>query len=94
MSVPLVRTTHRETGVIGAAIAAAVGLGWHPTLAAAADAMCPVERDFEPRSSLAPFYAQRAERYDRARQHAIDQADAVRSASARTARARAAGAGR
>ena len=38
MNVPMVRTAHRETGVIGAAIAAAVGLGWHPTLAAAADA--------------------------------------------------------
>ncbi len=43
------------------------------------DAMCPIERVFEPRSALAPFYAQRAERYDRARQHAIAEADAARS---------------
>lgn len=81
MSVPMVRTTHRETGVIGAAIAAAVGLGWHPTLATAADGMCPIERVFEPRSNLIPFYAQRAERYGRARQHAIAQADAAAGAT-------------
>ena len=73
----MIRTSHRETGVIGAAIAAAVGLGWHPTLAAAADAMCPIERVFEPRPALAPLYAQRAERHDRARRHAIAQADAA-----------------
>jgi len=77
MNVPMVRTSHRETGVIGAAIAAAVGLGWHPSLAAAADAMCPIERVFEPRPALAPYYAGRAERYRRARQHAIAQADAA-----------------
>ncbi len=78
MNVPMVRTAHAETGVIGAAIAAAVGLGWHPTLAAAADAMCPVERVFEPRPALAPFYAERAARHERARQYAIAQADAAR----------------
>jgi len=77
MNVPTVRTSHRETGVIGAAIAAAVGLGWHPSLAAAADAMCPVDRVFEPRSALSSYYARRAERYARARQHAIAQADAI-----------------
>jgi xylulokinase len=77
MNVPAVRTSHRETGVIGAAIAAAVGSGWHPSVAAAADAMCPVDRIFEPRSALGPYYAQRAARYARARQHAIAQADAI-----------------
>jgi xylulokinase len=49
LGVPLIRTTHAETGVIGTAMAAALGLGWHPSLATAADAMCPVERVFEPR---------------------------------------------
>ena len=78
MNVPMVRTAHAETGVIGAALAAAVGLGWHPTLAAAADAMCPIERVFEPRAALASFYAERAARHDRARRHAIAEADAVR----------------
>ncbi len=82
MNVPMVRTSHRETGVIGAAIAAAVGLGWHPTLAAAASAMCAVERAFEPRLALAPLYTERAERYDRARQHAIAEADAALRMSA------------
>ena len=76
MNVPMVRISHPETGLIGAAIAGAVGLGWHPTLAAAADAMCPVERVFEPRPALACVYAQRAERHDRARRHAVAQADA------------------
>jgi len=83
MNVPMFRTSHRETGVIGAAIAAAVGLGWHPRLAAAASAMCRVDRTFEPRSALASLYAARAERYARARQHAIAQADAARSKTAR-----------
>jgi xylulokinase len=77
MNVPMVRTSHRETGLAGAAMAGAVGLGWQPTLAAAADAMCPVARVFAPRAANVPFYAQRAERYARARQHAIDEADAV-----------------
>lgn len=77
MSVPMVRTAHRETGVIGAAIAGAVGLGWHPTLAAAVDAMCPVERVFEPRPAFARVYAPRAERHDRARHHAVAQANAA-----------------
>jgi xylulokinase len=74
----MIRTSHRETGLIGAAIAAAVGLGWHPTLAAAAAAMCPVERAFEPRPAQARFYAERAARHDRARQHAVAQADAAK----------------
>jgi sugar (pentulose or hexulose) kinase len=92
MNVPTVRTSHRETGVIGAAIAAAVGLGWHPTLAAAADAMCPIERVFAPRPALGPYYARRAEHYRRARQHAIAQADAAIHSPPRHAPARAAGA--
>lgn len=78
INAPMVRSAHRETGLVGAAIAAAVGLGWHPSLAAAADAMCPVERVFEPRPALASFYALRAERHDRARRHAVAEADATR----------------
>ena len=89
MQVPMVRTSDRETGLIGAAMAAAVGLGWHPKLAAAASAMCPVERVFEPRPALAPLYAQRAVRYDRARRHAIAEADAaMHSVPPRSTRAR------
>jgi len=77
MQVPMVRTSQPETGLVGAAMAAAVGLGWHKSLAAAATAMCPTERVFEPRAPLAAIYAQRAERYGRARRHAIAQANAA-----------------
>ncbi len=83
MQIPVVRTAHRETGLVGAAMAAAVGLGWHPTLAAAADAMCSIERVFEPRAALVPFYARRAERYARARRHAIEEADAATAGNAK-----------
>jgi xylulokinase len=78
MNVPFVRTTQRETALVGCAMAAAVGLGWCPDLAAAADAMTRVDRMFEPRASHAAFYAARARRYERARQHALDEADAAR----------------
>jgi xylulokinase len=81
VNVPLIRTSQRETGVVGAAMAAAVGLGGHRDLAAAADAMTRVDHVFEPRASHAAFYAQRARRYERARQHALDEADALRSRS-------------
>ena len=59
--------------MIGAAIAAAVGLGWHRSLAAAAERdVSRSNASFEPRAGARPpFYAQRAERCDRARQHAI-----------------------
>ena len=76
MNVPVIRTRQRETGLVGAAMAAAVGLGWHRDLAAAADAMSRVDRVFEPRASFAAFYAQRARRYERARRHALEEADA------------------
>ena len=71
--VPMVRTAHRETGLIGAAIAAAVGLGWHASLAAAATRCAPSNVSSSRAPALAPVYAERAERYGRARQHAIAQ---------------------
>lgn len=71
LRVPVMRSAQPETGLIGAAIAAAVGLRWHPTLAAAVDAMCAVDRVFEPRAALAQLYAQRAQRYARAKEHAL-----------------------
>jgi xylulokinase len=95
MDTPVIRTSQRETGLVGAAMAAAVGLGWHRDLAAAADAMTRVDRVFEPRATHAAFYAQRARRYERARQHALDEADGIgapvaqrsfRARRARTAR--------
>ncbi len=77
LGVPLKRSAQQETGLIGAAIAAAVGLGWHPTLAAAVDAMCAIDRVFEPRAALARLYAHRAQRYARAQAHALALADAA-----------------
>jgi len=82
MNVPMIRTTQLETGLVGAAMAAAIGLGWHDSLAAAAGAMCKVERIFEPRPARVAIYAERIHRHARARQHAIDGADAARDAAA------------
>jgi xylulokinase len=83
MNVPMIRTTQRETGLVGAAMAAAIGLGWHESLAAAAHAMCKVDRIFEPRPARVAIYAERIHRHALARQHAIDVADAARDAAAR-----------
>jgi len=83
MQTPVVRTAHRETGLIGAAMAAAVGLGWHESLAAAAAVMCPVERVFEPRAAFVPCYARRAERHGRARRRALEEADAAKAGNAK-----------
>ena len=77
MNVPVIRTSQRETGLVGAAMAAAIGLGWHDSLAAAARAMCKVDRVFEPRPDRVAIYAERIPRHARARQHAIDAADAA-----------------
>jgi xylulokinase len=63
LGLPVVRAAQRETGLLGAGMAAAVGLGWHPTLAAAVAAMSGIDRVFEPRASLAGLYARRAARY-------------------------------
>jgi xylulokinase len=61
-----------ETGLIGCAIAAAFGLGRYPSLAAASDAMSPVERVFTPQRGLAAFYLARAESYRQARACALE----------------------
>ncbi len=72
--VPVVRATHEETGLIGAAMAATVGLGLHADLAAAAVAMCPVDAVFEPQAPLKPFYDRRAALYQRVKATALDLA--------------------
>jgi hypothetical protein len=59
-------------------MAAAIGLGWHDSLATAARAMCKVDRIFEPRPARVAMYAERLHRHARARRHAIDAADAAR----------------
>lgn len=72
--VPVVRAAHEETGLIGAAMAATVGLGIHADLAAAAAAMCPVDAVFEPQAPLKPFYDRRAALYQRVKATALDLA--------------------
>jgi xylulokinase len=75
--VPFVRTIHAETGLVGAAMAAAVGLGWYAGLDAAARRMCPVQRVFEPRRKFAGLYAQRAMLYAHAKEAALAEANAA-----------------
>lgn len=76
-SVPFVRSEHAETGLAGAAMAAAVGLGWYSDLPAAAWRMCPVDRVFEPRKKFAALYARRAALYRHAKAAALAEADAT-----------------
>jgi xylulokinase len=75
VGVPFVRTVHSETGLVGAAMAAAVGLGWYSNLQVAARRMCPVARVFAPRKSFAELYARRAALYRRAKAAALAEAD-------------------
>jgi xylulokinase len=74
---PFVRTAHAETGLVGAAMAAAVGLGWFSSFEAAARRMCPVERVFEPRRKFAALYVRRAALYAHAKAAALAEADAA-----------------
>ena len=78
---PFMRSAHGETGLVGAAMAAAVGLGWYPSMEAAARRMCPVDRVFEPRKKFADLYAHRAALY----QHAKAASLAAAAARRRTA---------
>ena len=75
--VPFVRTKHAETGLVGAAMAAVVGLGWYSSLGAAARRMCPVDRVFEPRRKFSALYARRAALYQHAKASALAEADAA-----------------
>ncbi|HEX2114338.1 MAG TPA: FGGY-family carbohydrate kinase [Alphaproteobacteria bacterium] len=74
---PFVRTPHAEAGLIGAAMAGAVGLGWFSSVGASAARMCPVERVFEPRRKFAGLYAERATLYQQAKEAALAEADAA-----------------
>jgi len=78
LGLPVLRSTEQETGVVGAAIAAAVGLQLYPNLTEAAAAMVKIGRRFEPRASLAGFYTDRAAQYRRVKQAALALADATR----------------
>jgi len=87
LGLPVLRPVHRETGVIGGAIAAAFGLGLHPGLAAACAAMSAVERVFEPDPAGAEFYAGRARLYRRAKATALADSDAAARSSGLVAEA-------
>ena len=63
----------KESGCLGAAIAAAVGSGVYPSFAAAMEAMCPGETTIEPDPKAAPRYREKYTRY-RALAEAIDPA--------------------
>ncbi|HVM78465.1 MAG TPA: FGGY-family carbohydrate kinase [Stellaceae bacterium] len=78
LGLPVVRTAHAETGLIGCAIAASVGLGIHRSLAEAAATMSPAHRVFEPQASLAAFYAHRASMYRQAKDAALALGDGDR----------------
>lgn len=60
---PVLRPAESESGLIGAAIAAATGLGRYSTVARAADAMVKIAKTFKPRARHAELFARRAEQY-------------------------------
>ena len=76
LGLPVLRSAEPETGVVGAAIAVAVGLRLYPDLASAAQAMVRTGRRFEPRAGLAPLYGERAALYRRVKEAALALADA------------------
>lgn len=69
--VPVVRSSEAETGVIGAAIAAAAGLGLHGNVSDAATSLAAPGRRFEPRPGLAAMFATRAAKYQQVKQAAL-----------------------
>lgn len=72
---PVVRTVPKETGLIGAAMCAAVGMGHYPDLGAAAGAMCKIDKVFEPSEPLRAFFERRVRRYQKLKQFALELAD-------------------
>jgi xylulokinase len=77
LGIPVVRSPQPETGVIGAAMAAAVGLGLHRDMDAAARAMAPAGRRFEPDRRRHAFFDERAALYRQAKAAALAFADAA-----------------
>lgn len=63
LGIPVIRSRAAETGLVGAAMAAAVGLGVHGDLDRAASRMVRRDRRFAPRLRFARAYAQRAAQY-------------------------------
>ena len=77
VGVPVIRSRATETGVVGAAMAAAVGLGWFPDLRSAAMRMAKPGRRFVPRPRYAKAYERRAATYAAAKRYALELAEAT-----------------
>jgi len=75
LGIPVIRSRAAETGLVGAAMAAAVGLGWHPDLARAAARMARPGRRFVPRARFADGYARRAAMYAAVKRFALQLPD-------------------
>jgi xylulokinase len=71
LGVTVRRPREPESGLVGAAVAAATGLGRFPTVAEAADAMSRAGRSFRPRAAHAALFARRAALYGRVKQAAL-----------------------
>lgn len=88
LDVSVVRARETETGLLGCAIAGAVGLGLYPTLAAGEAAMGKVDRVFKPQRTHAALFGHRAERYRRLKSFALAMADCAVAAPSHTLMAR------
>ena len=75
LGLPVIRSSQPETGVVGAAIAAAVGLAIHRDVAEAARAMVRVDRRFEPARRHRAFFDERAAAWRQAKVAALALAD-------------------
>ncbi len=75
LGLPVLRTRAAETGIVGAAMAAAVGIGACPDLLHAARRMARVGQRFVPHARHAAAYAQRAADYDAIRVAALALAE-------------------
>jgi sugar (pentulose or hexulose) kinase len=71
----VIRASQPETGVVGAAIAAAVGLALHRDVDEAARAMVGVDRRFEPVRRHRTFFDERAAAWQQAKAAALALAD-------------------
>jgi xylulokinase len=80
LGLPVIRSRAAETGLVGAAMAAAVGLGWYPDLARAAARMARPGRRFLPRARFAEGHARRAAQYAAAKRYALELSEWPRSA--------------
>ena len=75
LGIPVIRSRAAETGLVGAAMAAAVGLGWHPDLRSVARRMARPGRRFLPRVRFAAGHARRAALYAAVKRHALELAE-------------------